>query len=78
MSVFDHKTVENAQKRSGTVNAHERSGTFRNGNDHNVQDHGPKRLKNHVHGTFTFTLQKRKKHCLLTCKNVIILIRINL
>jgi hypothetical protein len=69
----DRKRSETLIKRLGTVrNAHERSGTV-NGqgrwtvwNDHTVQDHGPKRLQNHGHGTVTFTFLKRKKHCNLS------------
>jgi hypothetical protein len=30
--------------------------------DHNVQDHGPKRLKNHGHGMFTVRSRSRSKN----------------
>ena len=54
------KTVRNGQERSGTVrNGQERWTVW---NDHTVQDHGPKRLKNHGHGTSTVRSSSRVKN----------------
>jgi hypothetical protein len=77
-------TVKNVQER-WTVRNDERSGTVNGQGRWTVRDveryatiilykvNGLKRLQNHVHGTFTFTFQKRKKHCIsvyLQCINV--------
>ena len=48
-------TVRNGQERSGTVNGQKRWTVW---NDHTVQDHGPKRLKNHG----TFSVRSRYGH----------------
>jgi hypothetical protein len=52
------RTARNDYERSGRVKGVERSETFML-----CKINGLKRLKNHVHSTFTFTLQKRKKDC---------------
>jgi hypothetical protein len=71
------ETLRNAQKRSERVrnghgNGQERSGTVivtvRNGERYETIIlyiiNGQKRLQNQVHGAFTFTIQKRKNHCI--------------
>ncbi len=50
--------VSEAQKRSGTLDVQDRSEIFIL-----YMINGPKRTQNQVHGTFTFTLQKRKNLC---------------
>jgi hypothetical protein len=49
-------------KRSEEVRNAGSSETFRQGQERSGTLDGLKRLQNHVHGTFTFTLQKRKNH----------------
>ena len=51
---YGHEMFRNGQERW----------TFRNGERSGMLD-GLKRLQNQVHGTFTFTLQKRKKYCII-------------
>jgi septal ring factor EnvC (AmiA/AmiB activator) len=58
------RSCTRSRKRSGTVDA-ERSGTPRNVRVGTQQRIGTKseKLSRCVHGTLTFTFQKRKKHC---------------
>jgi hypothetical protein len=57
-----HKTIENAhnnsQEYSGTLNGQERLGTFES-----ERSNAMERIVENGHGTFTFTLQKRKNYC---------------
>ena len=73
-----HKTIENARERSETLrNGHERSGTLNDqehlGTIESEHSNALERIVENGHGTVTFTLQKRKKHCILRdiCKKSI-------
>ena len=63
------ETVRNGQERSGTVMVTVRNGQERWAvwNDHTVQNKRSETIAKSrsrcVHGTFTFTFQKRKNHC---------------